>query len=118
MDKKEFKIQFRERCFRFSLSIIELEQELKSTRAQIVIFNQLVRSATSIGANVVEGTNSTSKKEFINYFQIALKSASETVYWLELLKKTNTTLSLEKLIAECTELIKMLTSIIVHTKKL
>lgn len=78
----------------------------------------MIRSATSIGANIVEGGNSTSKKEFINYFQISLKSASETLYWLYLIREINVaqTKTIDELINECVEIKKLLSTIILNTK--
>jgi len=80
--------------------------------------DQLVRSATSIGANIVEGGNRTSKREFINCFQIALKSAAETLYWLALLLELNkeNSIKIRELIAECSEIKKLITTIILNTK--
>lgn len=87
--KNTFKQEFKRRCFNFSLSILKLSESLRNKRINWSLVDQLVRSGTSIGANIVEGGNSTSKREFINYFQIALKSAAETLYWLSLLKEIN-----------------------------
>ena len=114
----EFKQQFKKRCFYFSLDILRLCEQLKSNRTNWSLIDQLTRSATSIGANIVEGGNSTSKKKFINYFQIALKSASETLYWLALLKEINKEheVVLQKLVSECTELKKLISTIILNTK--
>lgn len=110
----DFKQEFKKRCFLFSIVILRLSEELRKER----LVDQLIRSATSVGANVVEGGNSTSKKEFINYFQIALKSASETLYWLALLKEINpkNKYELDKLIQECSEIKKLLSTIILNTK--
>ena len=55
--------------------------ETKYERIHFSIFDQLLRSATSIGANVVEGGSGSTKRDFINFFHIALKSANETKYW-------------------------------------
>lgn len=87
--RNTFKQEFKRRCFNFSLSILKLGETLREKRTNWILLDQLIRAATSIGANIVEGGNSTSRKEFINYFQIALKSASETLYWLALLKEIN-----------------------------
>lgn len=116
--RSEFKQQFKKRCFIFSISILKLVDILRKNSSNWVLLDQLVRSATSIGANIVEGGNSTSKKEFINYFQIALKSASETLYWLALLREMNPQykVQLESLIQECTELKKIITTVILNTK--
>jgi four helix bundle protein len=80
---------------------------------------QLTRCGTSIGANIVEAINAISKKEFIAKLNISLKEAFETRYWLELLRETEY-LSENQFISmgdDCTELIKLLTSIIKTTKK-
>jgi four helix bundle protein len=113
-----FKQQFKKRCFLFSLAILQIAERLRENRNNWILTDQLVRSATSIGANIVEGGNSTSKKEFINYFQIALKSASETLYWLSLLKETNSMEEeeLKKLLIECVEIKKLISTIILNTK--
>ena len=72
----------------FSIQIINLVKELK-TKHESVISNQIGRSGTSIGANIYEANYAQGKKDFISKLEIALKEASETGYWLELLYKTN-----------------------------
>ena len=72
----------------FAVSIISLVKRLKETRESI-ISNQIGRSGTSIGANIREAQYAHGKADFIAKLQIALKEASETGYWLELLYKTN-----------------------------
>lgn len=72
----------------FSVDIIELVKQLKSNHESI-ISNQIGRSGTSIGANIHEAQYAQGKKDFISKLEIALKEASETGYWLELLRKTN-----------------------------
>ena len=119
LDKKQqFKHDFKKRCYQFSISILKLTEKLRSNNINWPLLDQLVRSGTSIGANIVEGGNSVSKKEFINYFQIALKSSSETLYWLSLLKEINSGYikELEILIKECIELKKLISTIILNTK--
>lgn len=115
---ENFKQEFKKRCFRFSLSVLKICELLREKRINWPIVDQLVRSATSIGANIVEGGSSTSKKEFINYFQIALKSASETLYWLALLREVNKDYEkqINLLIKECTEIKKLISTIILNTK--
>ncbi len=117
-NKNTFKQQFKKRCFEFSFAVLKLSQGLRKKQLNWILIDQLVRSATSIGANIVEGGNSVSKKEFINYFQIALKSASETLYWLALLREVNidSKKEIETLIQECTELKKLISTIILNTK--
>ena len=72
----------------FSVDIINLVKYLKSNHESI-ISNQIVRSGTSIGANIHEAQYAQGKKDFISKLEIALKEASETGYWLELLHRTN-----------------------------
>lgn len=117
-DKNTFKIRFKRRCFDFSLNIIRLCSELQEKKINRTLCDQLIRSATSIGANIVEGGNSVSKKEFINYFQIALKSSAETAYWLALLKEINLDQKdkIEELLNESVELKKLIIRIILNTK--
>lgn len=72
----------------FSVEIIKLVKQLKEKRESI-ISNQIGRSGTSIGANIHEAKYAQGKKDFISKLEIALKEASETGYWLELLYKTD-----------------------------
>lgn len=72
----------------FSVDIINLVKYLKSNR-ETIISNQIGRSGTSIGANIYEAQYAQGKKDFISKLEIALKEASETGYWLELLHRTN-----------------------------
>ena len=72
----------------FSVQIINLVKDLKA-KHESVITNQIGRSGTSIGANIYEANYAQGKKDFISKLEIALKEASETGYWLELLYRTN-----------------------------
>ena len=72
----------------FAVQIINLVKDLKS-KHESVISNQIGRSGTSIGANIYEANYAQGKKDFISKLEIALKEASETGYWLELLYQTN-----------------------------
>lgn len=78
------------KTFDFSLTIISLTTRLKSVR-EFTISNQLLRSATSIGANVEEGIAAQSRKDFISKMSIASKEARETRYWLRLLEESDLT---------------------------
>jgi four helix bundle protein len=80
------KIELRERCYNFSIKAIRFIEALPEKRINWVLSNQLLRSATSIGANVIEAKSASSKKDFIRFYEIALKSANETTYWLGLLR--------------------------------
>ena len=79
--------KLRELAMDFSVQIIALVKELKA-KHETVIANQIGRSGTSIGANIYEANYAQGKKDFISKLEIALKEASETGYWLELLYKT------------------------------
>jgi four helix bundle protein len=108
------------RAFYFSRDIILFVGKQKYDRVFFSLFDQLIRSATSIGANLVEGTAGASKKEFINFYIIGLKSANETKYWLSLIKET---LEVDKdftnvLINEANEIAKIIASIIINSKKI
>ncbi len=93
----------------FSVDIIKLVKELKMKKESI-ISNQIGRSGTSIGANIHEAQYAQGKKDFISKLEIALKEASETGYWLELLRRTDyiDEQSYKKLYAKCTSLRVML----------
>ena len=80
--------KLRELSMEFSVDIIELVKYLKTSKESI-ISNQIGRSGTSIGANIHEAQYAQGKKDFISKLEIALKEASETGYWLELLYRTN-----------------------------
>ncbi len=77
-----------ELSMQFSVDIINLAKQLKAQKESI-ISNQIGRSGTSIGANIYEANYAQGKKDFISKLEIALKEASETGYWLELLHNTN-----------------------------
>ncbi len=80
--------KLREMSMDFSVDIINLVKYLK-TNHETIIANQIGRSGTSIGANIHEANYAQGKKDFISKLEIALKEASETGYWLELLHRTN-----------------------------
>ncbi len=86
---------------------------IPENRINRVILNQLFRSLTSIGANIIEAKASNSKKDFARYFDIALKSANETKYWLCLLQDLNELkykAKLEEMLKETTEISNILAS--------
>ena len=84
--KSKFKTDLRERCYYLSLKVIKLIETIDTRRVYLSILDQLLRSATSIGANIIEAKAASSKRDFINFYQIALKSANETKYWLCLIR--------------------------------
>lgn len=98
----------------FAVRIVKLYQYLCVEKREFVLSKQLLRSGTSIGANVKEAIRGQSKADFISKMSIALKEASETEYWLELLHETDflDRKQFESIYADNQELLKILTSIV------
>ncbi|MFH1713383.1 MAG: four helix bundle protein, partial [Candidatus Jacksonbacteria bacterium] len=109
--KTEFKTDVKLRAYRFSLDIIKFTANFPNQKVYWVIGDQVLRSATSIGANIVEAKSSSSKREFIKFFDIALKSANETKYWLCLLRDSELSIDkaqVKELLQEAIEISNML----------
>lgn len=106
------------KSFDFALKIIQLEKELSEKR-EFVIGNQILKSGTSIGANVRVAEYAESKADFIHKLSIALKEANETEYWLELLihSKNIDEELFKNLTADLKEILRLLISIIKSSKK-
>ena len=107
-----------DKSFRFAVRIIRLYQHLKDTRKEYVLSKQMLRSGTSVGANVREGNNAESKADFIHKMGIAQKEVDETMYWLELLKETDylTINEFDSMYRDADELLKLIRSIIITAK--
>lgn len=103
-----------ERTFDFAIKISKYQLSLKEKK-YYEIASQLFRSWTSIGANISEAQSGTSKNDFINKMNIALKEARETIFWLKLLEQWFDE-SNENLQKECEEIAKILVTIIKNTK--
>ena len=84
--KSKFKTDLKTRCYKYSLNIISLADKLPNKRSAWIIIDQLIRSATSVGANLVEAKSASSRLEFKKFHEISLKSSNETKYWLGLLR--------------------------------
>ena len=107
----------KDKTFAFSLSVIGLYKQLKDEK-EFVLSKQLLRSATSIGANVVESEAAQSTADFISKLSIAAKEARETKYWLQLLSKSQLTfIEIGEFITEIESIIRILTSIIKTTQE-
>ncbi len=101
-----------EKSFSFSLEVIKLFQTLQENK-EFVISKQLLRSSTSVGANINEATAAFSKPDFIHKMSLASKEARETRYWLMLLDKSQLVKSdYSEYLNKIDELIKMLTAIV------
>lgn len=105
-------IDLRDRTLIFSREVIRFIKLLRKDPLVVPILNQLVRSATSIGANFIEAKNGSSKKDFRNKVFISKKEASETLYWLKLLEEFTDEPELGRLQKECQEIILILQKII------
>jgi four helix bundle protein len=115
---KEKCFDIKRRCYYFSKQIVTFVGVSDHKNINYPVFQQLLRSGTSIGANVVEAISASSKKDFLNYYKIALKSTNETKYWLCLIKDT---INCDKdktqeLLNEAIEISKIIAAIIINTK--
>ena len=104
-----------ELTFEFALKVIKYAELLEKDK-KFVVANQLLKAATSIGANVREAQNAESKIDFIHKMKIAAKEADETEYWLLLCNESGGYPNYKDLIADCTSIIKVLSKIISSSK--
>ena len=102
-----------EKSFDFALRIVKLYQHLSDKKKEFVLSKQILRSGTSIGANLEEAHGAQSDLDFQAKISIAYKEARETAYWLRLLKASNfiTEKQFNSIYSDCEELIKITTSI-------
>ena len=108
-----------EKSFDFAVRIVRLYQYLADDKEEYVISKQLLRSGTSVGANVVEALDAISRREFINKMSISLKECSETIYWIELLYRTEylSDRQYSSIHADSKELKRILSSIVKTAKE-
>ena len=106
------------KSFQFAIRIVKLCKHIQDSKREFTLTKQLLRSGTSIGANVAESQQAQSRPDFIAKLSIALKEAVETNYWLRLLRATEYLSEKEyaSVIIDCKELEKLLTAIIRSTK--
>lgn len=88
-DKKKKADDFKKRLYTFTLKLVDIIEKLPNDNTSRRIGDQLLRSGTSVISNYIEGKAASSKKDFSNYINIALKSANESKLWVSLLKDTN-----------------------------
>lgn len=107
------------KAFKFAINIVNMYKYLSRQQNEYILSKQILRSGTSIGANIREALQASSNRDFLMKMNIALKEASETNYWLELLKATDylDVKVSESLISDCNELNKILASIVKTTKE-
>ena len=108
-----------EKSFDFSVHIVKFCFEMQRNHREFIITKQLLRSGTSVGANVEEAQGAISKKDFIHKMHISLKEARETSYWLNLINKSDIFESdkIELLKTKSDELVKILNSILYTAKR-
>lgn len=80
--------EIRERAKQFAIKVISVCDRIADSKSSSVLINQIVKSSTSIGANIHEANYAQSKADFINKLQISLKECFETEYWIEMLQET------------------------------
>ena len=107
-----------EKSFEFAVRIVNLNKYLKNRKKEHVLSKQLLRSGTSIGANVCEAIFAQSRKDFVSKMNIALKESYETEYWLELLYGTGYIEEHQYLsvVSQCRELTNILAAIVKTSK--
>lgn len=106
------------RCYSFSLRVLKFISVNEVDRKFKPIIDQLLRSSTSIGANIIEAKSSSSKREFIKYYEIALKSANETKYWICLFRDgIKSSSEIKSLLNEADEISKIIAASIIKLKK-
>ena len=109
----------RDKSFNFAVRIVKLNRYLCDEKKEFILSKQLLKSGTSIGANVEESLQAQSKRDFLSKSNIALKEANETLYWIRLLSATDylDVKQTESITADCKELIAILVSTVKTTKK-
>ena len=108
----------KDKSFAFAVRIVKLYKYLCEQKCEYVLSKQLLRSGTSIGANIREAINAESKADFIHKLSISQKETDETLYWLELLYSSEfiNESEFKSIYAEAEELLKIIKSIIITTK--
>lgn len=117
MESKKENI-LRTKSFAFAVRIVKLYKYLSEKKKEFVLSKQILRSGTSVGANIREANNGESKADFIHKLSIALKEIDETIYWLELLRETSylSEKEFDSIYFESIEIIKLLKRSIITAK--
>ncbi len=108
-----------QKSFQFAVRIVNLCKYLQEDKKEFILSKQILRSGTSIGANVAEAQQAQSKPDFTSKANIALKEAAETDYWLRLLYETDylSKSQFDSMISDCDEIESILVSIVKTSKK-
>ncbi|MFH1061738.1 MAG: four helix bundle protein [Candidatus Omnitrophota bacterium] len=112
-------MDIKDKSYKFALKIVKLVNVLPKNTSGLVMGKQIMRSGTSIGANVEEAQGASSKKDFTNKMTISKKEARETRYWLKLIRDSDLLklTQVEELLKECDEIVKILTAIVKTSKE-
>ena len=115
---QQIKLELYQRVYRYALNIIRFAEDLPKSSSTDILVNQLLRSGTSISANIIEAKAASSNKDYINFYNYALKSANETKLWLALIRDTTNTAKIkaEDLIKETVELANIIGASILTMK--
>ena len=107
-----------DKSFRYAIRVVELYKYLCAEQKEYVLSKQFLRSGTSIGANIAESQQAQSRADFISKLSIALKETTECKYWLRLLSATGylPAAQAESMLSDCSELEKLLVSILKSVK--
>jgi four helix bundle protein len=108
-----------QKSFQFAVRVINLYKHLISEKKEFVLSKQILRSGTSIGANIEESIGGQSERDFLSKISISYKEARETIYWLKLLKETDyiKTEEFDSLFKDAEEICKILGTIQISIKK-
>lgn len=115
---KNKQIDVHDRIYKFVIRVVEMTKVLPKTEQNKVLINQVIRSATSMGANDQEADGSLTRKDFIHNYVIVRKEGKETFYWLSIISDTNPEISqkFKGLKQECKEIVLIVSTIISKTK--
>lgn len=115
-NKKENVVK--DKSFAFAVRVVNLYKFLTEEKREFVLSRQILRSGTSIGANIEEADGGISKADFSNKISIAYKEAKETHYWLRLLHETGyiDQVAFDSILKDCNEICKLLFSILKTTR--
>lgn len=114
-----FKDEFNKRIYKYALDVIKFVDKLPKDTTSQAMAKQLIRSGTSVSANIIEAKAASSKKDYINFYLHALKSANESKLWISLIRDSGkiTETDANKLLGETTEIAKILGASVVTMKK-
>lgn len=114
-----FKDEFNKRIYKYALDVIKFVDRLPKDTTSRTMAKQLIRSGTSVSANIIEAKAASSKNDYINFYLHALKSANESKLWIGLIRDSGkiTETDANKLLGETTEIAKILGASVVTMKK-